>query len=382
MAISEEEKVNLVLQEAERIENTDPKRASIIYLDASEFYIHISRTHPYEAQNYINKATWCYQKFQDINPSNARKENADIEIRNLSNNEKFSSGILFKDIGGLESLKEEIRLKVIEPMKYPDIFRKYGKNIGGGILMYGPPGCGKSLIAEATANEANAAFFHVKASDLKSKYVGETEQNIARLFKEAREKQPSIIFFDEFEVLGGERNQSDPYTRQAVSQLLTEMDGVGTKDQQILLLAATNEPWNIDIALKREGRFGQSIFIPPPDYESRKKIFEMNLKDKPLDNIKFHEVAQCTENFSGADIKAVCNKATEYPLLDFIRSKNLRRINSTDIENAIIQHKSTTIPWFRNAYKLIFERRMEDLYPELIEIGKNMEEISVVVRKK
>ncbi len=252
--------------------------------------------------------------------------------------------------------------------------------------MYGPPGCGKSLIAEATANEANATFFHVIASDLKSKYVGETEQNIAQLFKEARERQPSIIFFDEFEVLGGERSRSDPYTRQAVSQLLTEMDGVGTKEKeknQILLLAATNEPWNIDIALRRGGRFGQSIFVPAPDSISRKCILELQLKDKPLDNtINLHEIATVTEHFSGADLKTICERAAELPLREFLRTQQLRKMCARDFAQAIAQHHSTVLMWVDQAYREITERGFETLFPEIVRMGKELEEHAMIVRKR
>ena len=381
MAVMIEERASMMLQEAERLETQDPRRASMLYLDTAEVFIYLSRSsNPYDAQKHIEKATWCYEKSQDL------KGKANPTVEKVTQATKLNSGITFKDIGGLEALKDEIRLKIIEPFKYPEIFKKYGKSIGGGILMYGPPGCGKSLIAEATANEAQATFFHVKASDLKSKYVGETEQNIANLFKEARERQPSIIFFDEFEVLGGERGRSDPYTRQAVSQLLTEMDGVGTKnpdDQKILLLAATNEPWNIDIALRRQGRFGQSIFVPAPDYESRRRILQLHLKDKPIDSsVNIHELAEVTEHLSGADLKAVCENATELPLREFIKTKQLRKITAHDFAHAIAHQQSTMASWFKNAYTQVTERGFETLFPELVRAGKDLEENAMIVKKR
>ena len=378
-----EERAQLMLQEAQKIEPVDARRAAMIYLDASEIFIYLSRTtNPYEAQNYIEKASQCYEKSQDL------RAKSGVTIETIGQRRE-KTGITFKDIGGLDALKEEIRLKVIEPMKHPDVFKKYGKKVGGGILMYGPPGCGKSLIAEATANEANAAFFHIKASDLKSKYVGETEQNIAKLFSEARERQPSIIFFDEFEVLGGERSRSDPYTRQAVSQLLTEMDGVGSKDQQILLLAATNEPWNIDLALRRSGRFGETIFVPPPDEEARRWILKKQLRDKPMENdmhLHLAELVATSANRSGADIRAIGDKATEYALKDFLRTKRERPISTEDLRRASAEQQSTVIPWFLMAAAAIEERGLETQFPEILRwaqiLEQQFEENAVVVRRK
>jgi transitional endoplasmic reticulum ATPase len=254
----------------------------------------------------------------------------------------------FKDIAGLESVKQDIRLKIIEPFKHPEVFKKYGKKVGGGILMFGPPGCGKSLLAEATAGEADVAFFNVKASDLKSKYVGETEQNIAALFKAAREQpRGAIIFFDEFEALGGERDTAGVHERNFVSQLLTEMDSVGNKHQRILLIAATNVPWAIDIALRREGRFGTTVFVPPPDEEARTSILASRMKERPLaKNIDFAKLAQVTESFSGADIVSLAEAATDIPLKEFLVTKRTRDITMDDFEDALAKKTPSTRPWF------------------------------------
>ena len=163
--------------------------------------------------------------------------------------------------------------------------------------MYGPPRCGKSLIAKATASEAGAQFIHVKSSDLKSKFVGETEKNIAELFENARGQKPTIIFFDEFESLGSDRTDAPAHDKSAVAQLLTEMDGMDSNDQQILLLEETNEPWSIDPALRREGRFGTTLFIPPPDVKSRKEILGIILAQRPTKEIDYDILAKLTEGF-------------------------------------------------------------------------------------
>ncbi len=287
----------------------------------------------------------------------------------------------FKDIAGLEITKDKIKLKAIEPLKNPKLFELFEKKFGGGILMYGPPGCGKSFIAEATAGEANATFFNIRASDLKSKYVGETEQNIAKLFESARQHQPSIIFFDEFESLGQERNGATPHDKSMISQLLTEINGLGNKEQKILLIAATNEPWSIDLALRREGRFGTSIFIPPPDLEGRKTILKNQLKNKPIENIDFNLLAEITDFYSGADLLEICNIAAENVLSECIKEDKVRPIIMKDILNAIDNKKELiTIKWFNKALKNIYATNNQDSFVDVVDytnknILKNYSEI-------
>ena len=275
----------------------------------------------------------------------------------------------------LEELKEEIRFKIIEPLKNPELFEYYGKGMGGGILLYGPPGCGKSLIAKATANEAKANFIHVKSSDLKSKYVGETEKNIAELFEKARNSQPTIIFFDEFEVLGADRSNSHSHERSAVAQLLTEMDGVDAKEQQILLLAATNEPWAIDPALRREGRFGSTIFVPLPDLEARETIIRTNMIYRPTAEINFLEIAHSTPGLSGADIKGICEMATDIPLKESIQTGQRRKISKTDFSLAVKKNNSVIKQWFTKAIEQLKQKKMEEVFGDLLIHAQKIEGI-------
>lgn len=274
--------------------------------------------------------------------------------------------ITFRDVGGLAALKEEIRFKIIEPLLHPEVYRHYGKKPGGGILMYGPPGCGKSLIAEATAGEAGAAFFHVKPSQIKSKYVGEAERNIAELFNAARQHQPCIIFFDEFETLGADRDDTASNERGAITQLLTETDGLGTKGQQILLLAATNQPWAIDVALRREGRFGTTLFVPPPDRDARKEIFKIHLRHRPLTrDIDAALLLDGTESYAGADIKALCEKATDIPLREYFTTRVLRPLRMADFRQALAAHQSIVEQWFAKAERELERQGKQGFFPEI-----------------
>ncbi|MBU0756720.1 MAG: ATP-binding protein, partial [Nanoarchaeota archaeon] len=290
--------ISLLLQKAEQFKETNPRVAMRYYLEASEAYLRLSRQDSRNESTYVNEASTLYMKAQALKNTDMFKQSTLSYIESRKG---------FSDIGGLDDLKSEIQMKIIQPVKNPDLFKYYGKKVGGGILMYGPPGCGKSLIAEATAGEAKATFFNVKASDLKTKYVGGTEKNIADLFQKAREAQPSIIFFDEFEAVGQDRMDTNHIGRGFVSQLLNEMDGVGNKDNQILLLGATNAPWLIDNALLREGRMGDSIFVPPPDRQGRTEILRIILEKTPKDDLDLSIIADATKGFSGADLKALCN---------------------------------------------------------------------------
>jgi len=361
------ESVMTQIKLAQKQEQKYPAKAAQNYLEAAQSLLQLSNNNPEKEKEFIAEANRLYTKAKKL------KEEQPPATKVIKNSE---NKINFDSVGGLEDLKEEIRFKIIEPMKRPKLFSYYGKSMGGGILMHGPPGCGKSLIAKATANEAGTAFMHVKSSDLKSKFVGETEKNIAELFEKAREQQPVIIFFDEFEVLGGDRTESLAHEKNAVAQLLTEMDGMDTKDKdnQILLLAATNEPWSIDPALRREGRFGATIFVTPPDFEARKEILRINMENRPTKNIDYDKLAEMAEGFSGADMKAVCEQGTDIPLKETLRTRVKRKINMQDMETAIEQTKSVLKQWFAKAKQQVEMRNLTESFPELVKRADELED--------
>ena len=363
--------IKTLIELAKSLETKNPGQAADYYLEAAELLLKESYKDPSREGEYVEIANKSYIRAKELKKEGNKPENyfkqADIVITDKNK-------ITFKDIGGLEELKDEIRFKIIEPFKKPDLFKFYGKNVGGGILMYGPPGCGKSLIAKATANEADATFIHVKSSDLKSKFVGETEKNIAELFEKARASQPTIIFFDEFEALGGDRTEGQPHERSAVAQLLTEMDGMDSKDQQILLLAATNEPWAIDPALRREGRFGRTLFISPPDQKAREKIFSLSLANRPVDKINLTELGKLTQGFSGADVKSVCEIATDIPLRESIRTGTKRKITMNDVKDGIKKTDSVLKQWFEKANQQIIKKNLENSFKELVDASRDLSE--------
>ena len=173
--------------------------------------------------------------------------------------------ITFADVGGMDALKEEIRSKIIHPLRHPELYRAYGKSAGGGVLMYGPPGCGKTHLARAVAGEVSASFIAVGIHDVLDMWIGQSERNLHELFERAREESPCVLFFDEVDALAARR--SDLRTsagRPLINQFLAELDGIGGGNQGVLILAATNAPWHLDPAFRRPGRFDRVLFVPRP----------------------------------------------------------------------------------------------------------------------
>ena len=222
--------------------------------------------------------------------------------------------VTFDDVIGLEQAKEAIRIKMIYPMLHDDMYKALGKKSGGGVLLYGPPGTGKTLLARAAAHEAQAVFYAVKCSDIMSKWVGESERNIASLFDSARKHDRAIIFFDELDSLFFKRG-TDVHNDRRVNELLQQIDGFAGSSAGLMVLGATNNPWSVDEAAMRPGRFSQKIYIPLPDAPARKKMIEQRLGKTRVDGvIDTASVAEQTEGFSGADIAELIDRATDLPL--------------------------------------------------------------------
>ena len=275
-------------------------------------------------------------------------------------------GVTFADVGGMESLKEEIRLKIIHPLTHPELYRAYGKRAGGGILMYGPPGCGKTHLARAVAGEVDAAFISVGIHEVLDMWMGQSERNLNALFESARSQAPCVLFFDEVDALAGRRSDlRSSAARPLVNQLLAEMDGVDGGNEGVLVLAATNAPWHLDPAFRRPGRFDRVLFVPPPDEAARVGILRILCRDLPRGEIDFGKVAKKTDAFSGADLKAVVELAVERKLPEAIRAGRPVPLATADLLDAAKGVRPATKEWFSTARNYVLYANESGLYDDV-----------------
>ena len=258
--------------------------------------------------------------------------------------------ITLADVAGLENVKRRIDLAFLGPLKNPAMARAYGKRMRGGLLLYGPPGCGKTYIARALAGELEAGFMSIGLSDVLNMYIGESEQRLHALFETARTNAPTVMFIDELDALGRKRSDlGSSASRQVVNQLLQEMDGVNTGDEPVFVLGATNLPWDIDAALKRPGRFDRAIFVEPPDVVAREAILSLNLEGRPTDGIDFSWLAKKTKGFSGADLSFICELATESTLERAMKTGNVESITNRELKSALREIRPSIASWFETA---------------------------------
>ena len=243
--------------------------------------------------------------------------------------------IKFSDVAGLEDVKKAITIRMINPIKYPDKYKMYGKKTGGGVLLYGPPGTGKTMIAKAIANEVGAKFYAVKGSDIVSKWVGDSEKNINSLFQEANKQDRAIIFIDEMDSLIGRRGL-DTHNDKRVNEFSQQIDGFAGRNPNLLLLGATNRPWDIDSAAMRSGRFSQKIYLPLPDAPARKFMIEKNMKGVPVaKDFDIDRIVEQTEMYSGADIEELCDRAKDEPLLKAIATDSVILVTNNDFDDVL-----------------------------------------------
>jgi AAA+ superfamily predicted ATPase len=260
------------------------------------------------------------------------------------------SGLTLADVAGMDEVKNRLEAAFLAPMRNPELRKLYGKSLRGGLLLYGPPGCGKTFIARAVAGELGARFISVSFADLIDMFVGQSERNIHELFDIARRNAPCVVFLDEVDAIGQKRSQlRNTPMRSAVNQLLLELDNVAGDNTGVFLLAATNHPWDVDSALRRPGRFDRTLLVLPPDTQAREGVFRFHLRDRPVAGIDLVRLSKLTDGYSGADIAHICESAAEHALLDSVRTGEPRLIGQADLEGAIAEVKPSLGTWFDTA---------------------------------
>ncbi|MFO0613551.1 MAG: AAA family ATPase [Polyangiaceae bacterium] len=275
----------------------------------------------------------------------------------------------FADVGGLAEVKKQIERRIILPFQKPSLYEKYKKRVGGGILLYGPPGCGKTLLARATAGECKARFLSVAIHDVLDLYIGESERKLHAIFEKARASTPAVLFFDEIEALGGKRNHAREATSaKLVSLFLTEMDGFAQNNQGVLVLGATNVPWAVDGAFRRPGRFDRVLFVPPPDREARGAILKMLLDPRPVaPGIDVDAIASKTSGFSGADLEHLVESASDEAIDEALSRGEEAPITKQHLERALKGVRSTTLEWLTTARNFARYANEGGQYDEVLE---------------
>lgn len=280
-------------------------------------------------------------------------------------NEELSS-INFDDVGGLDDLKDVIKMKIVKPFINPGLFNKFKKKAGGGILLFGPPGCGKTYIARATAGECNARFIPVHITDILDPFLGMSSQNIKEIFASARAKKPCILFFDELDTIGYNRSKlSSEHMRPIVDQLLSEIEGIDSGTDKLLIIGATNMPWDVDSAFKRPGRFDKTIFVAPPDEAARISIFKLKLEGRPTETINYELLAKATQLYSGADIENVVEVATENVINEILSSGRERPVLMKDLTDAVAVTRPSTLDWLRTIKNYVKYANQTGLYDDV-----------------
>jgi len=350
----------------------------------------------------LEDAIEAYEIGLEISPeSMILRKNLDRAIAKqkeiLKSENKIKLKINFSVVGGLSDVKETLKMAIVYPAKHQDIFKFYKKKISRGIMLYGPPGCGKTYIARAVAGECSAEFFDIKITDIYNKYYGESEKSIHDIFEIAREsagENPSIVFIDEIDAIGSRRDSRlEQFEKRIVNQLLIEISDIEYDNSNVITIVATNTPWNIDPALMRPGRFDKHIFIAPPDLMAREEIFKLNMKDRPIRDVDFKKLAELTENYSAADIVQVCEEAAGIALKEALEKdyenelKNEgnalehkhepRNINMDDFLEVLKMRKSSLKAWFNFARQEIAEYGSDESLRELYEMIKKHTENKV-----
>jgi SpoVK/Ycf46/Vps4 family AAA+-type ATPase len=278
------------------------------------------------------------------------------------------STVKLADVAGMADVKARLNTTFFAHLRNPEISRSYGQSVRGSLLLYGPPGCGKTYIAKAVAGELDVAFIPVTLADTLDMWMGNSEKNIQAVFRTARRRNPCVLFLDEADAIGGKRslNRHAGGMRNVVTQLLTELDSIGSDNDGVFVLGASNHPWDIDDALLRPGRFDRTLFVAPPDAEAREAIIRAQLRSVPASDVDTGALASATENYSGADVTHLCRSAIEIAMQDALARGRIRGVTTADFHTALRDVRPSVGPWFESAKNVVAFAKQDDRYRDLI----------------
>ena len=281
----------------------------------------------------------------------------------------LAGDVSLKDVVGMTDLKERLERSLLGPLRHPELAQLYGKKSGGGMLLYGPPGCGKTFLARAVAGELGASFLEVTVADVLDMWLGNAERNVRDLFASARAHAPCVVFFDEVDALGRGRQLTRHSSHSVTQTLLRELDGLGGREG-VFVLAATNAPWDVDTALKRPGRLGATLLVPPPDLAAREAMFTEFMRGRPAERLDPAWLARQTDNFSGADIRQLCEDASERALAVALKRGGMQPVRMQDFKDALKTAAPSTREWLMQARNHVVYANEGGSYDELAALLK------------
>jgi AAA+ superfamily predicted ATPase len=283
--------------------------------------------------------------------------------------ELTTPGVRLADVGGMEDVKRRLELSFLAPLRNPEIRAQFGKSLRGGLVLWGPPGCGKTFIARALAGELGASFYEVGLNDVLDMWIGASERNLHGIFDTARRNRPCVLFFDEIDAIGQKRTQlhgGGGAMRGVVNQFLAELDGAGTDNEGVFMLAATNHPWDVDPALVRPGRFDRMLLVLPPDAPAREAILRVHLRGKPVEALDLRRLVRATDGLSGADLALICDDATERAMAESLESGIVRPITEADLLDGARSVRPSVDPWLETARNVAVYGNSSGTYDELL----------------
>jgi len=283
--------------------------------------------------------------------------------------ELTAPSVRLTDVGGMEEVKRRLELSFLAPLRHPDLRAQFGKSMRGGLLLWGPPGCGKTFIARALAGEVGANFYEVGLTDVLDMWIGSSERNLRAIFDTARRNRPCVLFFDEIDAIGQKRTAlraGGTAMRGVVNQLLAELDGASSDNESIFVLAATNHPWDVDPALLRPGRFDRTLLVLPPDPPAREAILRLHLSGKPTVGVDVRRIVRSTEGYSGADLALICDHAVERAMEASLRSGTVHPVTQKDLIDAAGEVRPSVGPWLDTARNFALYGNDGGIYDDLL----------------